>query len=365
MKRKFSLCTLMACLTLFTVGCGGAALQPGKDPASEAQAATPTTSPQPKNATSDPAKADPKKADPGDIRPLHVEGRHLVDEQGAGVQLKGISSHGLSWYPQYVNLDMLTQMQQEWGANVFRLAMYTAEYNGYCVGDDANREALKQVIDRGVKASRELGMYLIIDWHILSDNNPKQNQQQAVAFFAEMAEKYKNESHILYEICNEPNGQTTWQDIKEYADAVIPVIREHTDAVILVGTPTWSQEIDKPAADPLTGYDNIMYTLHFYAATHKQELRDRMLNAANGGLPVFVSEFGICDASGNGAIDEAEAAKWLTAMNDAGISWAIWNLSNRAESSAMILPECSKESGFEEADLTQSGRWLVNNIAKK
>ena len=143
------------------------------------------------------------------------------------------------------------------------------------------------------------------------------------------------------------------------------MIREHTDAVILVGTPTWSQEIDKPAADPLTGYDNIMYTLHFYAATHKQELRDRMLNAANGGLPVFVSEFGICDASGNGAIDEAEAAKWLTAMNEAGISWAIWNLSNRAESSAMILPECSKESGFEEADLTQSGRWLVNNIAKK
>ncbi len=294
--------------------------------------------------------------------PLKVQGSKLTDKNGIPVQLRGISSHGLSWYPQYVNYDAIKQMKQEWGVNLFRLAMYTAEYNGYCVGDDANRAALKSRIQSAVEATRELGVYLIIDWHILSDNNPQIYQDQSLAFFKEMAEKYKNEEHIIYEICNEPNGSTTWDDIKAYANVIIPAIREHSSAVILVGTPTWSQDIDQAAASPITGYDNIMYTLHYYAATHKEDLRQRMVTAASSGLPVFVSEFGICDASGNGQIDEGEADRWLETMNAHGISFVMWNFANKAESSSMIRPECQKTSGFTADDLTQAGKWFVNRM---
>ncbi|MGF7004226.1 endoglucanase [Lachnospiraceae bacterium PFB1-21] len=298
---------------------------------------------------------------PEDSLALSVEGAKLVQGDGTPFQLRGLSSHGLSWFPQYVNKDMLMQMQKEWNCNVFRLAMYTAEYNGYCTGDEINRLALKELIDRAVTETEELGMYLIIDWHILSDNNPLIHQDEALAFFEEMSRKYADKSHLLYEICNEPNGDTSWEDIRAYASTIIPAIRAHTDSVILVGTPNWSQDIHLVAENPLADYDNIMYTLHFYAATHKEYLRTRMLDAVKGGLPIFVSEFGICDASGNGIIDEPQANLWLEAMNSQNISYVMWNLSNKDESSAVILPSCTKTTDFDSEDLSQSGLWFVGS----
>ena len=174
-----------------------------------------------------------------------------------------------------------------------------------------------------------------------------------------MSGKYKDCSHVLYEICNEPNGGTGWQDIRAYAQEVIGVIRENdADAVVIVGTPNWSQYVDQAAADPIRGYDNVMYALHFYAATHKEDLRSRMTAAVEAGLPIFVTEYGICDASGNGGIDEGEANRWMEALNQHGISYVAWNLSNKNETSAILSSSCGKTSGFTEEDLSASGRWL-------
>lgn len=108
---------------------------------------------------------------------LQVKGNRLTDQNGNQVQLKGISTHGLSWYPQYVNADFFAQMRDEWNVEIVRLAMYTAEYNGYCTGDENNKQTLKNVISEGVNYATNLGMYVIIDWHILSDSNPLQNKE--------------------------------------------------------------------------------------------------------------------------------------------------------------------------------------------
>lgn len=82
-------------------------------------------------------------------------------------------------------------------------------------------------------------MYVIIDWHILSDGDPNCYKDEAKAFFSEMAEKYKDRVNVLYEICNEPNG-VDWQTVKEYAEEIIPVIRgKDEDAVVLVGNHDW------------------------------------------------------------------------------------------------------------------------------
>jgi endoglucanase len=292
---------------------------------------------------------------------LQVQGNRLTDANGNQVQLKGISTHGLSWYPQYVNEDFFRQMRDEWNVDVVRLAMYTAEYNGYCVGDENNKQTLKNVISEGVNHATNLGMYVIIDWHILSDSNPLQNKDEAKKFFAEMAERYQGYDNIIYEICNEPNSGTSWSDIKTYANEVIPVIREKDkDAIILVGTPNWSQFVNEAAADPITGYDNLMYVLHFYADTHRDDLRNTMQEAFNQGLPIFVSEFGICDASGNGAINVEEANKWIDLMNQDGISYCIWNLSNKDESSAFFKTDCNKTSGFTESDLSDEAKWYLD-----
>ena len=207
--------------------------------------------------------------------------------------------------------------------------MYTDE-GGYCAGGD--KAALKKLVKDGVKYATDLGLYVIIDWHILHDYDPNQNKDEAIKFFDEMSKEFASYNNVFYEICNEPNGGISWSSVKSYAEEVIPVIRKNDPkGIIIVGTPTWSQDVDIAAKNPIKGYDNIMYALHFYAGTHKDNIRSKMKTAIEAGLPVFVSEYGICDASGNGACNETEANKWVAFMDNYGVSYMIWNLANKNE----------------------------------
>ena len=292
---------------------------------------------------------------------LHVNNRGvLTDRNGEKVTLHGFSTHGLSWYPQYVNRDFFAFMRDKWHVDIIRLAMYTAELNGYCTGDDENRRRLIEVIDRGVKAATEIGLYVIIDWHILKDSNPLMHRDEAVSFFELMAKKYHAYGNVFYEICNEPNGGCTWKDIKEYAEAVIPAIRKYDEyAVILCGTPNWSQYVDEAAADPITTDKNLMYVLHFYADSHRQPLRDRFEAAAKQGLPLFITEFGCCDASGNYTNNFEEADKWIELADKYDVSFVMWNIANRDESSASFKPACDKVTDFTDEDLNEACRWYL------
>ena len=166
---------------------------------------------------------------------LSVSGRNLVDEAGNIIQLKGLSTHGIAWFPDYINKNLFTELKEAWNCNVVRLAMYTAEYGGFCSGGDKNN--LYKLIDNGVNYASELGMYVIIDWHILSDNNPNTNKSDALEFFKAVSKKYADNPYVIYELCNEPNGNTSWKDIKSYALELIPEIRKNSpDSVIIVGT---------------------------------------------------------------------------------------------------------------------------------
>lgn len=379
MKKKWIAAAVLASFALLIQGCAAGAEPPslareGKLPSPVQEELMPETEQgeEPRPPVQEAALADLTKeerpsvlvqdsaqdpASPSKTGALHVEGARLLGSGGQPVQLRGISSHGLAWFPDYINSECFKQLHDEWNVNVIRLAMYTEEYGGYTSGGD--REYLKRLIDDGVRYAAKQDMYVIIDWHILSDSNPNTHREEAKEFFREMSGKYKDCNHVLYEICNEPNGGTGWQDIKAYAQEVIGVIRENdADAVIIVGTPNWSQYVDQAAADPIRGFDNVMYALHFYAATHKEDLRGRMTAAVEAGLPVFVTEYGICDASGNGGIDEGEADRWIEALNQHGISYVAWNLSNKNETSAILNSSCGKTSGFTEEDLSASGRWL-------
>ena len=299
----------------------------------------------------------------GKLPALKVKGTKLVNSKGKTVQLKGVSTHGLSWYPEYVNQKSFDHIKKKWKANTVRLALYTSDYNGYCTGDATNRKALEKRIDKGVQYATKAGMYVIIDWHILNDNNPKIYEKEAVAFFKKMASKYKKHTNVLYEICNEPNGGTSWETIKSYARKVVKAIRsKDKNAVIIIGTPNWSQDVDIAADSPIKGYKNLMYTLHFYAATHGEDLRVKAKTALQKGLPLFVTEFGISDASGNGALNKKEGAKWMKFLKSNKISYVGWNLSNKEESSALLKSSCKKSSGWKEKDLSPWGKWLVKQF---
>ena len=178
-----------------------------------------------------------------------------------------------------------------------------------------------------------------------------------------MSARYAGYNNVLYEICNEPNGGVGWDRIKSYADKVIPVIRSNApDAIILVGTPTWSQEIEKPAEDPVAEPYNVMYCVHFYAATHGSWLRDRVQNALKLGVPVFISEFSTCEASGRGPVNYQEAEGWKELIEKENLSFAGWNLANKDESSSVFAAGCDKLSGWTEDEISETGKWLRDLI---
>lgn len=291
---------------------------------------------------------------------LSVEGTQLVDQNGEPYQLIGMSTHGITWFPDFVNENAFKTLRDEWNTNVVRLAMYVDEWgNGQCYMN--NKQGSKDLMIKGIDLCIELDMYVIVDWHLLNPGNPSSYTDEAIAFFKEITQKYADYPNMIYEICNEPNGDAGWSgSIKPYAEKVIPVIRENdSDAVIIVGTPTWSQDIDAALADPLD-YDNVMYALHFYAATHTDWLRDRLKACVSGGLPVFVSEFGCCDASGNGAYDLAESKKWLSLLDELGISYCNWSLANKDESASAFKPSAGADGNWSESNLTDGGKWIYD-----
>ena len=294
---------------------------------------------------------------------LSVKGTDIVDESGSKYQLKGVSTHGITWFPDYVNKDAFQSIRDDWDANLVRLAMYTdtGDSNGYCSGGD--KDSIRGLVDAGVTAATELGMYVIIDWHILNDNNPNSHIDDAKEFFDDVSAKYSSNHNVIYEICNEPNGGTSWSDIKSYAEIIIPVIRKNDkNAIIIVGTPNWSQDVDIVSEDPITGYDNIMYAVHFYAATHKDDLRNKVKTAISNGLPVFVSEFSLCDASGNGGIDYDSSDVWFDLINDNNLSYASWSLCNKNETSALIKPDSTATSTITIDDLSDAGKYVRDKI---
>lgn len=287
---------------------------------------------------------------------LRIENNTLVNEKGEKIQLKGMSTHGIQWYSEYANEDMITSLRDEWGSNLFRIAMYTEE-GGYI----QNRK-LKSKVEDIVDIAIKLDMYVIIDWHILSDNDPMIHKEEAKTFFKKMSLKYKNYPNVIYEICNEPNGNVSWENnIKPYAEEIISTIRENSkNSIIIVGTSTWSQDVDMAANDPIND-KNVMYALHFYAGTHTQWLRDRVKTSLDK-IPIFVSEWGTSDASGNGGVYKEETEKWIEFMKENNISWANWSLCDKNESSALLLPG-SKVNSISDEYLSESGK-IVKDAMK-
>ncbi len=289
---------------------------------------------------------------------LTVKGTQLFNEIGEPVVLRGMSSHGLHWYPQYTNAQSIRNTAA-YGANLFRIAMYTGE-GGYLSSPTAVKRQLITAVDAAIAAD----LYVIIDWHILSDGDPSAHTDEAVAFFREMTARYGDNPAVLYEICNEPNGNVTWKrNVKPYAITVINAIRERAPkSVILIGSPTWSQDIHEAAADPVEG-ENLMYTLHFYAGTHGASLRARIDAALGKGLPVFVSEWGTSRADGSGGVFLAESAEWLDFLNARGISWANWSLCDKNETSAALKPGTPNNRAWSAEDLSESGRFVFSRFA--
>lgn len=288
---------------------------------------------------------------------LRVQGNRIVDRSGNPVQLRGMSLYWSQWIPKYYTQSTIRWLRDDWKITVVRAAM-AVDSGGYLTNPTAERNKVIAVVDAAIS----LGIYVIIDFHIHEAQN-----QRAVAqsFFADMARRYGNTPNVIYETWNEPLNFSWASVIKPYHEAVIDTIRQiDPDNIIICGTRNWSQEVDEAAANPINR-PNIAYTLHFYANTHKQFLRDKAQSALNRGVALFVTEYGTTDASGNGAVNPGETRTWWDFLDRNFIGHANWSVADISESSAALTAGASPNGGWSLSQIKQSGQLVRAELIAK
>lgn len=284
---------------------------------------------------------------------LSVQGPRLVNEQGSPVALRGMSMFWSQWMSKYYVDSTVDWLVDDWKVQVLRVAM-AVESGGYLVQPELEKQRAATVIDACIRR----GIYVIIDWH---DHKAVDHLDASKAFFTEMASRYGNFPNVLYEPYNEPLNTHRWEAVKAYHEQVVSAIRAvDPDNVILLGSPTWDQDVDVAASDPLTGVTNVAYTFHFYASDpfHQERLRAKADKAIAQGLCLFVSEWGVSESSGNGAFDKEKTDAWVRWMDKNGLSWCNWSLADKQETSAALKPGASPQGGWSEDMLTPSGAYI-------
>jgi endoglucanase len=277
---------------------------------------------------------------------LSVEGTRIVDQHGNTVMLQGVSYGWHNWWPRFYNKETVKWLRDDWGCTVVRAAMGVGPENSYLDSPDWSKGLIEAVVNGAI----ENDIYVIIDFH-----SHGIQLEAAKTFFAEMAKKYGNYPHVIYEIFNEPVNDS-WEVIKSYSVEVIKIIREYDpDNIILVGCSHWDQDIHLVADNPITGNSNLMYTLHFYADTHGQSLRDRGNYALQKGIPLFVSECAGMSANGDGPINYDSWHTWIDWMQNNNISMVFWSIADKNESCSMLTKSASSEGNWTDADLKESG----------
>jgi hypothetical protein len=297
---------------------------------------------------------------------LKVSGNTILDQRGEVFSVAGPSLfwgnkgwHGKADYgpDAYYNADVVAYVQREWNAPIIRIAMGSETRGGYISDKKGRWQKITAVADAAI----EQGMYFIVDWH---SHHAEDAPEEAVAFFQRVAKKYGDKPNLIYEIYNEPLDKTDWASvIKPYSEKVIAAIREiDSDNLIIVGTQSWSQDVDKAADDPITGFDNLAYTLHFYAGTHKQSLRDKAEYAMKNGIALMVTEWGTVNANGDGAPDVKSTREWADFMRQHKLTHCNWSLHSKKEGASILVPGSSPDAKWTQDNFSESGKIVIELI---
>ena len=293
------------------------------------------------------------------LQKLRVEGVQLVNESGEPVVLRGVSYGWHNWWPRFYNKKSVQWLKEDWGVDIVRAAMGIHHKEPKLTYNSDAKKAVK-TISKVVDGAIENGIYVIIDFH-----SHDLELELAKTFFAQMATKYGEYPNVIYEIFNEPVHQS-WEEVKAYSEEVIDVIRAiDPDNVILVGNPHWDQDVHLVADDPIVGESNIMYTLHYYADTHGEYLRERGDYALSKGIPLFISESAGMAADGDGPISEEKWKVWRDWAEERKISWITWSVSDKDETCSFLYPSASRKGGWGEEDLRESGKLTRQLLREK
>lgn len=291
---------------------------------------------------------------------LRAEGNQMVGKNGLPPQLRGISLSWSLWQgKKYYNPEVVDWLVKDFHISLLRASMGVEPSGGYLANREEQMRLMAIVIDKAISK----GIYVLVDWH---DHNAEKHLEESKAFFSLMAQKYSGVPNVIYEIFNEPARQN-WEMVKVYSVEVIKTIRQYdTKNIIVVGSPRWDQDVDVAAGDPIKGFDNLVYSFHFYASdpNHQEKLRAKAEAAMKLGLPLFVTEWGVGESNGNGEFNLEKTNRWVEWMERNRLSWVAWNVTDKNETTAIMLPGAPVAGGWKAEQLTECGRYLKEQLSK-
>lgn len=289
---------------------------------------------------------------------LEVQNGKIVDQHGKPPQLRGISFSWSIWQGQkYYNTDVVNWLTTDFKVDIIRASMAVQPNGGYLQDSVAQVNLITGVIDQAIKN----GLYVLIDWH---DHNGHLHISESLRFFAKMAQRYKDVPNVIYEIWNEPEA-IKWDTVKNYTKQVIGEIRKYDPKnLIVVGSPHWDQDVDVASHTPITGFQNIAYSFHFYASdkNHQEKLRAKADLAIKNKLPLFITEWGVGEANGDGVFDMEKTEAWLKWAEDNQLSWVNWNITDKKETTALLQPGANVKGNWTLAELTPAGAYIRKKI---
>jgi endoglucanase len=291
---------------------------------------------------------------------LRVKGNQMIDKAGIPPQLRGISLSWSLWEgKKYYNQEVVGWLTKDFKISLLRASMGVQPEGGYLKNREEQMQLMTTVIDKAISE----GIYVLIDWH---DHNAEQHLEESKAFFAVLAQKYAGVPNVIYEIFNEPAKQS-WKVVKDYSVEVIKTIRQYDKKnMIVVGSPRWDQDVDVAASDPIREFDNLIYSFHFYASdpNHQEKLREKAELAIKRGIALFVTEWGVGESNGNGEFNREKTTVWMEWMERNRLSWVNWNVTDKNETTALMLPGASATGGWSKERLTDAGKYIRDQLRR-
>ncbi|WP_459191298.1 sugar-binding protein [Halosimplex sp. J119] len=285
------------------------------------------------------AETDTETASPGsDLPALATDGKWLVDEDGNEVVLRGLATVEPLWGMNYADqrgadywesLDRLTDESNGWYPSVVRIPC-TTEYEKLGIETYAER-----FLDPIVEHCADNGVYALIDHHLVKEYESDETDRLMRTFWETVAPRYADDSHVLYELYNEPtepahwgDDEAAWSAWKEIAQPWVDLVREHApETPLVVGSPRWTSLPHMAVEDPFEG-KNLVYAGHIYPDNGQPGEFDDTYGAPAEDVPVMITEFG-WDATSDSDVDQGTTSgwgdpffEWLESYEN--VSWIGW-----------------------------------------
>ncbi len=245
---------------------------------------------------------------PSPLSWLSTRGNKIVDEKGKSVLLRGVNVSSLywgyeSWHPQAVEY-----LAKDWGVNVVRIRVHEDRFLA------SPKQWFRKVEKEIIEPARKAKIYVIIHpW--IGDNQPLPDSK-TVAMWKMIAEKYKSDPTVLYDVLAEPR-EVSWLQTREAYKQIIEAVRlVHPKSLIFVSGLTWGRRINEYLDEPLP-YENIVYRSNPY--NHAAQF-EGLFGKIAAKYPVFLGEFGPT----NPDMELSDTKVLLDYADKLGVGWTAW-----------------------------------------